>query len=223
MKQLFLNIYVINYYMKKLKIRKNVVLGSVILIAFLLLLVSIYFYFSAQEKIRNERAFDYNAGPLLRESRFVALCDNNVIDSTCTIQKTKEEIDREFKRTRRPFVFDYHKYLIPLAAFIGLIFGLIVFWAMSEKEIKTKKNLINNTELILRMLPETHKKIIQTLLENNGKARQYELIEVTKLNKLKVHRILRDLENNQIIVKEKIGKVNNIMLSKDIYDTLKEN
>ena len=205
-----------------MKIKKNVVLGSVILIAFLLLLISIYFYISAQDRIGRERLFDGNTAVPPREFKFVALCDNNLDISTCTIQKTREQMDAEFKRTKRPFIFEYHKYLIPLAAFIGLLFGLIVFWAMSEKEIKTKKNLINNTELILNMLPETHRKIIKTLLDNNGKARQYELINSTGLNKLKVHRILRDLENDQIVNKEKIGKVNNIVLNKDIYETLKE-
>lgn len=87
---------------------------------------------------------------------------------------------------------------------------------------RKKNNLISNTELILRLLPETHRKIIQKLLENNGKVRQYELVHITNLNKLKIHRILRDLEKDDIIFKEKIGKVNNIVLNKDIYNTLKE-
>lgn len=112
--------------------------------------------------------------------------------------------------------------LIPLAAFIGLLFGMIVFWAMSEKVSKTEKHLVNNTELVLKMLPSTHRKLIQTLLENKGSVRQYELIQLTKLNKLKVHRILRDLENDNIIKKEKIGKVNNVVLNKEIYEILKE-
>lgn len=99
---------------------------------------------------------------------------------------------------------------------------MIVFWAMSEKVSKTEKHLVNNTELVLKMLPSTHRKLIQTLLENKGSVRQYELIQLTKLNKLKVHRILRDLENDNIIKKEKIDKVNNVVLNKEIYEILKE-
>lgn len=206
-----------------MKFKKNTILGAVILLAFILLVFSVYLYISAQDRIGRERMFD-STGPAYNGQGYIALCDSNIDNTTCQIQqrKTREQMDAEFKKTKRPFIFEYHKYLIPLAAFIGLLFGLIVFWAMSEKEIKTKKNLINNTELILNMLPETHRKIIKTLLDNNGKARQYELINSTGLNKLKVHRILRDLEDDQIVNKEKIGKVNNIVLNKDIYDTLKE-
>lgn len=207
-----------------MRIKKNVILGAVILIAFLLLIVSIYFYISAQDKLGRERIFDSNAPMPNGDAKYVAFCDSSVDNNTCQIQekKTKEQLDYEIKRTKRPFIFEYHKYLIPLSAFIGLLFGLIVFWAMSEKVNKTERHLINNTELILRMLPETHRKIIKTLLDNNGKARQYELVNFTNLNKLKVHRILRDLEEDQIITKEKIGKVNNIVFNKEIYEILKD-
>ncbi|MFA5745424.1 MAG: hypothetical protein WCX82_02135 [archaeon] len=207
-----------------MNIKKNVILGIVILVAFLLLVLSVYFYISAQDKIGRERIFDGN-GPMTQQTpKFVALCDSNTDNATCEIQqqKTRETLDNEFKKSKRPFIFEYHKYLIPLAAFIGLLFGMIVFWAMSEKVNKTEKHLINNTELVLKMLPSTHRKLIQTLLENRGSVRQYELIQLTKLNKLKVHRILRDLEDDDIIKKEKIGKVNNIILNKEIYEILKE-
>jgi predicted transcriptional regulator len=203
-----------------MKIKKNTFLGVIILIAFLLLLLSVYFFIAAQENLGKDRFLSQNQSP--RSGKYFAFCDDNSDLSTCVIQRTKEEFNDEFIRTRKPFIFEYHKYLIPLAAFIGLLFGLIVFWAMSEKEVKTKKNLISNTELILNILPETHRKIIQKLLENNGKVRQYELVHITNLNKLKIHRILRDLENNDIITKEKIGKVNTIILNKDIYNILKE-
>lgn len=205
-----------------MKIKKNVFLGAVILIAFFLLILSVYFYMSAQDNLRRQKFLEPNNMQPPIPGKYLALCDDNLDVSTCVIHKPREEIDAEFVKTRKPFIFEYHKYLIPLAAFIGLLFGVIVFWAMSEKEIKTKKNLVSNTELLLKILPETHRKIIQKLLENNGKVRQYELVHITKLNKLKIHRILRDLEDNQIIVKEKIGKVNNIVLNKDIYNTLKE-
>jgi len=207
-----------------MNIKKNTVLGLVILVAFLLLVLSVYLYISAQERIGRERIFDGNNPDQINASGYIAICDSNLDNSTCQIQerKTRAQLDAEFKRTKRPFIFEYHKYLIPLAAFIGLLFGLIVFWAMSEKVNKTEKHLVNNTELILKMLPSTHRKLIQTLLENKGSVRQYELVELTKLNKLKVHRILRDLEDDDIIKKEKIGKVNNIVLNKEIYEILKE-
>lgn len=206
-----------------MKVKKNIVLGVIILIAFILLVLSVYFYLSAHENIRQQRFFDVNQNQQPpKPGKYLAICEDDNNLSTCLIQSTKDEIEERLKQTRKPFIFEYHKYFIPLSAFIGLLFGLIVFWAMSEKEIKTKKNLENNTELILRILPTTHRKIIQKLLDNNGSIRQYELTYITSLNKLQIHRILKDLEKDDIIKKEKVGKVNNIILSNDIYNILKE-
>jgi uncharacterized membrane protein len=153
---------------------------------------------------------------------YLAICDNNTNISSCEFLINKNDPGDRLEPIKRPFVFRYHMYVIPFAAMIGFIFGLIVFWAMTDKVIKIKQNLANNTDVILKMLPTTHRAIIQHLLNNNGKSRQYELLESTNLNKVKIHRVLRDLEDDNIIIKEKIGKVNNIILNKDIFEILKE-
>ncbi len=200
-----------------MKLNKNIFLGLFIAIIFFLLIITINFYMSAQSKLGGP-PFDENK-PINELRPYLAICDNNTNVSSCEFIVNKNE---RLEPTTKPFVFRYHKYIIPFAAMIGFIFGLIVYWAMSEKVIKIKKKLANNTDVILKMLPSTHRSIIQHLLDNNGKSRQYELLQSTKFNKVKIHRVLRDLEDDNIITKEKIGKVNNIILNKDIFDILKE-
>ena len=58
-------------------------------------------------------------------------------------------------------------------------------------------------------------------MENNGKVQQYELSRLPDLNKLKTHRILLNLEQKGIIRKEKLGKINKIVLDKELYEVLK--
>lgn len=171
---------------------------------------------SAQSKL-NGPPFDKNNPNEQRP--YLAICDNNTNTASCEYIVNKNE---RLEPIKKPFVFRYHKYIIPFSAMIGFIFGLIVYWAMSDKVIKIKKKLANNTDVILKMLPSTHRSIIQHLLENNGKSRQYELLQSTKYNKVKIHRVLGDLEEDSIITKEKIGKVNNIILNKNIFEILKE-
>ena len=64
--------------------------------------------------------------------------------------------------------------------------------------------------------------MIETLLENGGKVQQYELSRLPNLNKVKTHRILLNLEQKRIIHKEKLGKINKIVLDKELYDVLKD-
>ncbi len=201
-----------------MKLSKNKTLGIIILIAFILLILTITLYFNSNMKIKKEQTIKDRK---ILVKNYLATCDSNTDMTTCKFiepNRFKDNIE-EFKR---PFTFKYHLYIIPLSAFIGLLFGIIVYWGFSEKINKTEKDLRYNTEHILKLLPKTHRQIIQKLLENNGDIRQYELVNLTDLNKIKIHRILRDLENDEIIKKEKIGKINKIILNKEIYNALKE-
>lgn len=117
---------------------------------------------------------------------------------------------------------DFVWLLLPSFAFLGLMIGLVVFYIMSEKESKKSKVVKINTKKILDLLSSEERLIINKLLENNGKVRQYEITYIDGLTKLKVHRLLKRLEAKDIIKKEKIGKVNNVLLDKEILEILKE-
>jgi len=134
---------------------------------------------------------------------------------------SKEEI-KDFITERRKAEPSFHSfYLLPLFAFIGLLVGLIVYYIMSDKVVHQEKKLKKNTMIILNFLTSEEKTVVKTLMENRGRVPQYELSHLPSLNKLKTHRILANLENKGIIKKLKIGKINKIVLNKELYEVLK--
>ena len=65
-------------------------------------------------------------------------------------------------------------------------------------------------------------RVVEILMENEGKVQQYELSHLPNLNKVKTHRILVNLEQKGIISKERLGKINKIVLNKELYEVLKD-
>ncbi len=156
-------------------------------------------YFNLQHDVREESRLDHD-----------------VIDGM-----THEEI-KQFLTERRESQPIFHSfYLLPIIALMGLLVGTLVYYIMSDKVIQQEQSLKKNTKIILNFLTGQEKKVIETLLENNGKVQQYELSHLPNLNKVKTHRILINLEQKGIIHKEKIGKINKIVLNKELYDVLK--
>lgn len=135
---------------------------------------------------------------------------------------SNEEI-KDFLEQRRDTEPMFHSfYLLPFIAFIGLLVGTVVYYIMSDKVIQQEKSLKRNTKVILNFLTGQEKKVIETLLENGGKVQQYELSHLPNLNKVKTHRILFNLEQKGVIHKEKLGKINKIVLNKELFDVLRE-
>ncbi|MDD4251331.1 MAG: hypothetical protein PHX27_04035 [Candidatus ainarchaeum sp.] len=64
------------------------------------------------------------------------------------------------------------------------------------------------------------KKIVTKLIENNGQILQSELSRIEDIGKLKSHRIIRRLEERNVIEIEKHGKTNIIKIKKEIKDAL---
>ena len=58
------------------------------------------------------------------------------------------------------------------------------------------------------------------VLDENGKAMQYELAHLQGMTRLKAHRIVSRLESQGIIAVERIGKVNAIKLVEEVRDAL---
>lgn len=166
-------------------------------VAFVLFILFISIFINSQQNIREETT---------RLKRYQRESPNGINNSLTNI-------DDDLKN---------NWYLLPSFAFMGLIIGLIVFYLMFEKEEKKEKVVKKNTLKILDILSKEDKLIIDKLLKNNGEVRQYEITYTQGLTKLKVHRILRKLEDKGIIKKEKIGKVNKIILDKEIHDILKD-
>ncbi|MBT3398231.1 hypothetical protein HOA55_05205 [archaeon] len=74
---------------------------------------------------------------------------------------------------------------------------------------------INRIQLnrVLKILPEKEKKIIELLLGNNNSMEQNKLVALTGINKVKMSRILTDLEFRHVVSRTNLGNTKLIVLS----------
>ncbi len=191
----------INHLIKHKTMRNNrgIILGILIIVSFALLIFSISLYLNYQHEIRQESRLNPES------------LDNMTVSEIKEFLEEKRSTESAFKCF----------YFLPFIAFVGLLVGTVVFYIMSDKVIHQRHSLQKNAKIILNFLNPHEKKVIETLIENEGKARQYELSHLPGLNKVKTHRILLNLEQKGIIHKEKLGKINKIVLDKELYEVLK--
>ncbi len=177
---------------------RKIILGLGITISFALLIFSISLYLNYQHDLRQESKLSPESIKNMSNEEIIGFLEQ--------------------RRTAEPTVHCF--YLLPFVAFISLLIGTIVYYIMSDKVIKKEQSLKKNTKIILNFLTSQEKKVIETLIENGGKVQQYELSHLPNLNKLKTHRILANLEQKGVIHKERLGKINKIVLNKELYDIL---
>ena len=84
-----------------------------------------------------------------------------------------------------------------------------------------KPSGMNTKDIIMRFLSPSERKVLQKLVEGKGIVLQSEISRMEGMNKLKTHRIIRDMEMKGVIKTENYGKTKRIILSKDIKDSLK--
>ncbi len=113
-------------------------------------------------------------------------------------------------------------YILPIAVFISTIVGTAVVYVLMSRSEAARRRANVNARILLNLLRDDERIVVEKILERGGEMRQYELVHSTGMNKVKVHRILRALENRGVIVIEKIGKANNLRLRREIYEALKD-
>ena len=106
-------------------------------------------------------------------------------------------------------------YLIPVLSLIGLVVGSLAFQFLSNGEKGKVK-----ADSILKLFDPPERMVIGKLLENDGKVQQIELSRLPGLNKVRTHRILNEMERKKIIKRERYGKLNLIVLDKDLLKAL---
>jgi len=91
-------------------------------------------------------------------------------------------------------------------SFISLIAGIFIALLFQWK--------INKIQLdrVLKILPPEQGLIIKALVENNNSLEQNKLVALTGLNKVKVSRIIKDLEFRGIVKKTNLGNTNLVVL-----------
>ena len=99
-----------------------------------------------------------------------------------------------------------------------LFIGSLVYYLLSLK-IHAKEDIINkNISTLYSILSKEEKKILDIIIKNKGEVEQSLLAD--SLGKLKAHRIIRKLEEKQIIDMEKKGRNNIIKLKKELNEEL---
>lgn len=92
---------------------------------------------------------------------------------------------------------------------ISLLAGFAIWNLVREKEIKSTKKAI----LDIFLLPE-EKKILKEIEKYGGSLTQSEIVKSTGFSRVKVHRIIRNLERKSLIIKQQYGMTNKIVLKK---------
>lgn len=91
-------------------------------------------------------------------------------------------------------------------SFVSIIMGgfiVILFqWKINKIQL----------ERVLKVLPEEQKKIVSLLIKNNNSLEQNKLVALTGINKVKMSRILSDLEDRDVISRTNLGNTKLIVL-----------
>ncbi len=91
----------------------------------------------------------------------------------------------------------------------SLLGGFAIWNLVREKEIKSTKKAM----LDIFLLPE-EKVILEEIEKEGGSLKQNEIVRNTGFSKVKVHRILKNLEKKNLIMKQQYGMTNKIALKK---------
>ncbi|MBU0472121.1 MAG: MarR family transcriptional regulator [Nanoarchaeota archaeon] len=111
---------------------------------------------------------------------------------------------------------------IGIMGFIMIIGFYLIFFSKEEKiitrirnirpQVESKKITKQNYQKIMNDLGKDEKTILKKLIESDGSILQSRLVEISKLNKVKVTRILDRLEGRGLVERKRRGMRNVIIL-----------
>jgi len=86
---------------------------------------------------------------------------------------------------------------------VGFSIALLFQWKINKIQM----------ERVLRILPEEQRKIVSLLIQNNNSLEQNKLVALTGIHKVKMSRILKDLEFRSVVKKTDLGNTNLVVLN----------
>ncbi|MCD6478056.1 MAG: hypothetical protein J7K87_03560 [Candidatus Aenigmarchaeota archaeon] len=104
---------------------------------------------------------------------------------------------------------------IPFIASVGLFIGTLIYYLISPRLNKKKLH----KKLLLNFFTGDERKIFGIILEK-CEVTQSEIVKLSRLSKVKVFRILRRLENRNLIEKKPLGKTNLIVVNENVKELL---
>ncbi|MFH0978539.1 MAG: helix-turn-helix domain-containing protein [Candidatus Woesearchaeota archaeon] len=103
-----------------------------------------------------------------------------------------------------------------LATFFGSVVSILAGISMLSLLRKKEKKQITRDLLDSVILPD-ERLVLRTLESRHGELTQSELVSITKLSKVKVHRIVKRLASMGVVAKYPYGLTNKIMLEKGFH------
>ena len=91
----------------------------------------------------------------------------------------------------------------------SLLAGFSIWNLVREKEIKSTKKAM----LDIFLLPD-EKKVLEEIEKEGGSIRQNEIVRNTGFSRVKVHRVVKNLEKKNLVMKQQYGMTNKIALKK---------
>ena len=112
----------------------------------------------------------------------------------------------------------HHYFFMFFIAIFGVVFGSVTQFLTSKKFVSNKRKLDFLMKHFKNSLSKEERKIVEYLVKSGGACSQYELTKLETLNKLKVSRTLFNMENKELLKKERVGKINKVFLDKEIFE-----
>jgi hypothetical protein len=108
---------------------------------------------------------------------------------------------------------------IGIFVILAVIFVASLLYYLFSLKIDNKEKIIkSNIELLYSILDSEEKKVLEKMISNNGFINQLELSK--SFGKLKSHRLIKKLEEKNIVFVKREGKMNKIFLKEELKQEL---
>lgn len=108
--------------------------------------------------------------------------------------------------------------MVPLLSSSGLLIGSLTYYFLG--------NYINpqkfDPDPILNLLPADERTVLKSIAESGGKMTQARLVEKSGMNKVKVSRLISDLETRGAVTKKSHGMTNEVELTPPLAKMLND-
>lgn len=111
-----------------------------------------------------------------------------------------------------------HNFILLFIALATIFVGCLFYYLFSLKIERKERIISKNMEILNSILDRDEKNVFNLIIRNKGEIEQSLLSK--KYDKIKAHRILKKLKEKNIIDINKEGKINKVVLKKELKEEL---
>ena len=108
--------------------------------------------------------------------------------------------------------------MLLILASLGVLVGSLTSYFLLKRFMQEKNDYIHNIYSTLQFLDNDERALVKVLIENKGVIKQALINKNAGMDKVKIHRVLKRLEEKNVIIKEKDGKINIIKLNDKLQE-----